>query len=525
MHKNKDLAEILRQVQLGVSIAEDDTRLQGTRIETSAYTDLLADRVDLIPGTKGSGKSALFRIFVDFLPSELLARHKVVVAHGIEAPGDPVFQAFSEQFATLSEEDFISFWCIYLVSLANEQFVRGTRFKPQLKNCEAEVYAFQRACANARIPSIEAKKSLRDILEWSLGVLKQWRPKLSFTLPSDSGELALDLFGEKTKPLEVDGEGLPLHLPTYVNEIKVRLEQLLNKAGVSLWLMVDRLDEVFERRSKMERLALRGLLHTMRYFTSDRIRLKLFLRDDMLDQVVRDEKGFTSLTHVTARAADTIRWTQDQVLSLVVKRFFANDSLAAYLGVKRSMLDISADYRREVFYRVFPQTVLRGTRQSATIKWIFTRCSDGRGVVTPRDVLDLLIPAVQKQQDLCAENPTGTSEKIVTPTAIKYGFEQMSNRKVLTFLKAEFPHWWKDISKFERGKTDYSVSALSVLLGPNWETRAEDFVAIGLLMKRRIKGSEVFSIPPLYHTGLRLTRGAASPYSGRGNQSSPVPFS
>ena len=63
----------------------------------------------------------------------------------------------------------------------------------------------------------------------------------------------------------------------------------------------------------------------MRYFASPSIRVKVFLRDDMLEQVVRTENGFTALTHVTVRQADTLRWTQDQILAMVVKRFFAND--------------------------------------------------------------------------------------------------------------------------------------------------------------------------------------------------------
>src|ERR1039457_738195 len=119
-HQNKALSILLQRLDLGYSIAEVDTLLETARIETSAFADLLGDRVDLIPGTKGSGKSALFRIFVDFLPDVLLSQRKVVVAHGIQAPGDPVFHAFSEQFSKLTEEEFISFWCIYLVSLANE---------------------------------------------------------------------------------------------------------------------------------------------------------------------------------------------------------------------------------------------------------------------------------------------------------------------------------------------------------------------------------------------------------------------
>ena len=57
-------------------------------------------------------------------------------------------------------------------------------------------------------------------------------------------------------------------------------------------------------------------------------------------------------------------------------------------------------YRKSAFGKIFPPTVFRGSRQSPTIRWICNRCADGRGVVTPRDILDLSIRAKQRQQDL-----------------------------------------------------------------------------------------------------------------------------
>jgi hypothetical protein len=194
-HQNKALSILLQRLDLGYSIAEEDTLLEAARIETSAFTDLLNDRVDLIPGTKGSGKSALFRIFVDFLPDILLRDRKVVVAHGVQAPGDPVFHAFTEQFAKLSETEFVSFWCIYLVSLAHEHFIKGPRYDAFLRRASAEIHKSLIACAKANIPQIQAKRSLRDVLERSLHVLGHWRPKLKFKPPGDSGEFDLDLFG------------------------------------------------------------------------------------------------------------------------------------------------------------------------------------------------------------------------------------------------------------------------------------------------------------------------------------------
>jgi len=71
-HKNTILATLLEGLDLGSSVAENDNLLEIARIETSAFMDVMDDRVDLVPGTKGSGKSSLFRIFVEFLPQYLL---------------------------------------------------------------------------------------------------------------------------------------------------------------------------------------------------------------------------------------------------------------------------------------------------------------------------------------------------------------------------------------------------------------------------------------------------------------------
>ena len=509
-HKNSDIAKLLQELDLGSSVAESDNLLEVARVETSAFTDLLGDRVDLIPGTKGSGKSALFRIFVDFLPDFLLRQRKVVIAHGIESLGDPVFQAFKDRFEKLDEQDFVSFWCIYLVSLAHEQFLKSKRYAGFLGDVSSEIDAFRRACQYARIPEIKAKKSLREILDWTLDVLGSWKPTLRYKPPNGSGQLELDLFGTpQPQPAKTQENNQSDSLPKYVNDIKVSLEQILEKAQLSLWLMIDRLDEIFPRRSELEKTALRGLLHAMRFFSSKAIRVKTFLRDDMLDQVVRSENGFTGLTHIAARKADTLRWTEHQILSMVVKRIFANEGMATYLNVNRDRLDASTQYRLESFYKVFPSTVHRGEKQSTTLRWICNRCSDGRDVVTPRDVLELLNRAKQKQHDDCAANGEGISTCIIGSSVLQYGLEELSKGKRQTYLQAEFPHLWKQIEKFVGGKTEYDESSMQKTFGKGWKTITDDLVSIGVLRRETRGVNPVYRIPFLYRGGLELTQGKA----------------
>lgn len=234
-HKHRTAAGLLQGLDLGSSVAEQDTLLESARVETSAFSDLLHDKVDLIPGTKGSGKSALFRMFVDFLPDQLLSERKVVIAHGVQKHGDNVFQAFKEQFEKLSEDDFVSFWCIYLTALAHEQFIKGPLYQPYLKNAAAEVETFRMACARAKIPEIKARKSLREILAWTLNVLRSWAPQLRYKFPGDAGELEMDLFGQPTDSdiPQSKSSGSP-DVPRYIADIKETLELVLQKQGSAL---------------------------------------------------------------------------------------------------------------------------------------------------------------------------------------------------------------------------------------------------------------------------------------------------
>jgi hypothetical protein len=294
-----------------------------------------------------------------------------------------------------------------------------------------------------------------------------------------------------------------------VNDIKQSLDRVLERSQLSLWLMVDRLDEIFQRRSPVERTALRGLLRATRFFSSDGIRVKIFLRDDMLEQVTSGGEGFTALTHVTARQADTLRWEEEQIQTMIVKRFVANNDLAAYLGLKHEQIDASAAYRTECFEAIFPHTVFKGTRQSTTLRWICNRCADGRGVFTPRDVLDLLIRAKQKQQDICRANPEKTSDCVITTAAIQYGFEELSKNKRHRYLQAEFPHLWTDMEKFLGGKTDYSEDALRELLGARWKEVTENLLSIGFLSEGAKNNQPLFSIPFLYRHAMNLTQGSA----------------
>ncbi len=502
-----DVASVLRRLDLGSSVAEQDDLLESARVETSVFADLLGDRVDLVPGTKGSGKSALYRIFVDFLPELLLRERKVVVAHGVQSHGDSVFHAFNDRFGQLSEDEFVDFWCIYLVSLAHEQFVKNSLYEAYLAECGDEVASFRSACVRARIPEVAAAKSLRDILDWALNALGRVRPRPAVTTP-DGYKFELGLFGDTPTRDQRTVASDENPIPRYIDDVKSSLEALLTRADLTLWLMVDRLDEIFPRRSELETRALRGLLRTLRIFESRQLRVKVFLRDDILEQITTGGRSFTALTHVTARQADRLAWSQDGILNLVVRRLFASMELAGFLDVERDRLAASPAYREESFYKVFPKTVYSPPNQSETLRWIYSHTTDGRGVVTPRDVIELLTKAKQRQQDEFQDDPEGETDVIIGSPAIRYGLVEMSKRKRDTVLKAEFEHLWPNIERLLGGKTEYGQRALRQLFGRDATAIIADLVSIGVLATNRHRNAETsYVVPFLYRYGLELTQG------------------
>jgi len=502
-YKNIDLIDILPSINLGDGIAEQDTLLESTRIETSVFSDLLQDRVDLIPGTKGSGKSALYRIFVEFLPEMLLKQRKIVIAHGVSHHGDPVFHAFKEQFEKLSEDEFVDFWCIYFVSLAHEQFIKNDIYKNLITDCKEEIDIFRKSCQDAKIPEIQGKKSLKDILDWCLNALKQIRPKITYNI--DTKEIQIGMFGEGQTNKKINEQKYTSVLPTYIAGIKTALEKILKKSQHSIWLMIDRLDEIFPRRSDLEKKALRGLLRTTRFFASPEIRIKIFLRDDMLSNMVNSNEGFTALTHVTSRQADILRWEENQIIDLIIKRLMTNETLQKYLNIDIEKLNASTEYRHEIFYMIFPKNVYKGKKQSDTSRWIYTHVADGNNVVTPRDIIFLITKAIQKEQDILSMNKGSESESCISSQAILYGHEQLSKNKKITILEAEFPHLWGQIKKLIGGKTEYKEKTLKELFGKKWEEIVANLVSIGVLSKNK----DGYRVPFLYREGLELTQGSS----------------
>jgi hypothetical protein len=129
---------------------------------------------------------------------------------------------------------------------------------------------------------------------------------------------------------------------------------------------------------------------------------------------------------------------------------------------------------------MFPAHIRKGKNQPPTLEWVYKRCEDGKGIVAPRDVIDLMREAKRSQEMSFTEQPVD-QEWLLPAEAINAGFIEMSKKKKDLFLKAEFKHLSGDIDAFENGKAEYDNTSLEDLLGHCWESKIKVLTSIGFM--------------------------------------------
>lgn len=218
-------------------------------------------------------------------------------------------------------------------------------------------------------------------------------------------------------------------------------------------------------------------------------------------------EGFTALSHIEARRAATLSWGQKDIQLLIVKRFAANSRVRTIFGIDKLRIEQNdMEHSVEVFNKFFPPQVVPGKRQSDTLGWLYHHCEDGRGVVTPRDIIDLLEFALKAQVNNL-ERGSESPDYLVGGQALRDAFIELSKKKCRTYLEAEFPEFWPDIKKFENSKAEHNAASLTGLFGENFKERVDDLRAIGFLQHR--PKSNTFVIPFIFRIGMNMRQGKA----------------
>ena len=322
---------------------------------------------------------------------------------------------------------------------------------------------------------------------------------------------------DKSKELEPTKEENKKNI--YVNDIGKSLKKILEKSGFKIWIILDRLDEVFDRYSTVEFNGLRGLLIAYNSFVvggeSDLFRIKLFLRDDIVDFLTnnnvykkyfkKDIPPLPAATHIFAKQSPVLNWSEDEIQQLVLNRLLLNKPLAKYVGLPerfgsdRLKKTLSTKSKRELYWnKIFPKNISTST----SLKWIFTRLKDSNDIITPRSVIDMLEAATSYQKQRISVN-FEDSAQVFPVDSIKAGLASASKYKLEKDIYNEFPKEQDNIKKLSKeGKIKLSKEDLIRVYGKNWEEVISNLQRIGII--RYIKDSMSYRVELIFRPALGM---------------------
>lgn len=483
-------AAILEALDVGASVAESDQHLASYFVATGYLADLTKDRVDIVRGAKGSGKSALLKVVGEH-PERFPELSDVRVVPATNHSGDPVFRIVFNEFerpaVEADERKLVDAWKLYWLNLVLKSVPTQFESLPGVADLNKEV---------GRFALKTGEHGLIAILKYALTrMLFPTKIMTAFVSPAGAGVLKTEY--PPARPPAPDD-------PVPFDDLFGRLDAILRKAGVRTWLLLDRLDEAFPGKPALEQRALRSLLYAYKDLLGlTNIRIKVFIRDDIYSQVTQGE-GFAALTHVGGRASSPIRWDEDGLLSLIVQRILWTAAVRKYVNEHSD--PSSRGTREAAFYTVFEPKVDASEKRPTTVNWVTSRIRDGNGVMTPRDLIELVRHARSIQLEKFArESVDESAPALITGDTLKNALIRLSTDKVENTLFAEYPHLRSHILKFKGDKAEQNEESLKRLLGPDVTEVTKELVQVGFLEKL----VDSYKIPFLYRDGAGVTRGRA----------------
>src|SRR3989344_322501 len=448
--------DIIEKLTFGQRVAEDEPSLEDYFVETPLWKKILRGEVDIVYGSKGSGKSAIFHL----LTSAKCTPDNVFIIPAENPRGTSIFSGIKSDPPT-SEAEFVYLWKLYILSL----IVSQSEIIKKFKDSNLSLYK--------KLNSVGViDKDKNNILKNALKYISKVSV-LSNTLEVSLNALPVD---EKTR-VDVD-----LALGA-LNAVLLASEKVA-------WVAFDRLDSVFDTDLVLEENALRALFKAYLDILRHReIQLKIFLRTDIWNRLTK--KGFREASHITR--SDYIEWSENNIVNLISRRLVNNTV--------------------ELFYRVYPRRIDSGSKKPESIKWMTSRVSDGSKKVAPRELIHLLNQTKDEQvKSLEIGESLPEGENLFTSISVKKRFPQFPKTRLEQTLYAEYPDVKKYISLLEGEKAQQTIRSLSSL----WEIKSDqamliatELTEIGFFEVRGNKNNPEYWIPFLYRPVLKLIQGRA----------------
>jgi MinD-like ATPase involved in chromosome partitioning or flagellar assembly len=470
-----DRKQILNELRFQAATAQELAPEDISTIfqRTGDFPLFLSNKTWLIRGAKGTGKSLLFRLFV-------------------EQPSTA---------KKLAQSD---------VNLDNVSFIPG-HGQPRvsrtiLEKLDLESYEDQVGKDNWQL----------FWLNYALLQLCHYQPELCLLIPGLDEKLTRLSNRQNTTHAEiiswlVERSNSPNNKSQAGDELRL-IDMELQKTKQVVWLLYDELDAGFgssqsdynRRRRSLEAL-LAWWLESGTNFKQ--IVPKIFLREDIWHQL-----NFTNTGHYSGRSLP-LRWEEADLWRLVLRQALKNSqsltqSLAEKLGITVELLDIiELDQLRKSLYPLWGERMGAGNK-AYTYNWVRTRIADAKKNCFPRSLILLLEEAVKKEKEFTSEY---ASEITLRPKALINAFPNVSQQRVAE-VRNEYPELelFLDRLKGERSPIDENrLAEIWHITDGELSSHIKDMVEAGILTERsrpKDPPPRVYAVTELYLYGLGMVR-------------------
>lgn len=437
---------------------------------TNDFPKFLQNRYWLIRGAKGTGKTLLFRLFVEQADNardkakqyENLDNVQFVPGHGREELRQVLLsgEGFIEYEQAAGAGNWESFWLNYLLLqlAANIRDLQDLSLDPFLHNIASQ-----------------QKKSQKQIVAW----LKE---RLS------SSAQARD-------------------------ELQM-IDAWLGQHGQRAWVLYDDLDAGLGQKER-RRSILEALLEWWLRVSSglSNISPKILLREDIWAGL-----NFNNKTHYSSRSI-LLQWDEENLWRLVLRQALRTSTAFSDIVRQQSAIELShldanlqLDTLRKGLYLLWGEKMGSG-KKAFTYSWVQKRISDHQGNRFPRSLILFLQYAVESEKNIYDKNPY---EVVLRPRSLISVLPKVSSERV-NDVKNEYSEFAEYLNRFTDERSPISVKRL----GEIWQVDpaklkelVTGMIRAGILKEYKeyparssYQDSDVrYSVAELYLSGLGMKR-------------------
>lgn len=468
---SEERSKILTEVKFRAAIAQDmepdDIRKIFQR--TGDFPKFLEDRNYLIRGAKGTGKSLLFRLFVEqpgtakelARPYADLSHIDFIAGHGRAGLQKTILNTndFDSYERQIGNTGWRFFWQNYVLLQLSREY-------PEVRSLNT---------LDSRLAEISAKEQVShaEIVQW---LVERAQSPLS-------GPQANDGFDA--------------------------IDRWLNQNSKKVWIFYDELDSGFGQDNKRRQRALEELFAWWLEISSSlkNITPKILLREDIWNNL-----NLTNQGHYQGRSIQ-LRWDEADLWRLVLRQLLNSSDTFQKLvndkfGLAADRLDnIEEELLRQSLYPLWNMRMGR-TKKAYTHNWVRSRITDTQDNRFPRSLILLLQAAVEIEKSYAERN---VYESVLRPLALINALPSISKQRVEE-VRNEYPEFIEFLTKLRNESSPISIDRLSEV----WELRDADLKALVVnmvqsgIMKEYARPSEEdkarYSIAEIYLSGLDMKR-------------------